>query len=164
MFKSCINYLSSHKYQKELPIAIVLFVYAMVTDSLMEFIIYMLYFIIFLEIIRSVIEFTQGYRIKIRVLVDAFIILSLREFIVNVAKLSKEDYASFEVLLQSSTNMHILIYSGVIVFLFVIRYLAVKTSPESYDCFEVEKERDKLTRTKDMLQEHIQEMKKNEKK
>jgi uncharacterized membrane protein (DUF373 family) len=153
MFKKFIDYMSENKYYKELPIAVVLFIYAMVTDSLIELIIYMLYFIIFLEIIRSVIEFTKGHRIKIRVLIDAFIILSLREFIVNVAKLSKEDYVGFDALFESTTNMHILVYSGVIIFLFFARYLAVKTSPEKYDLVGVESQKERLSMTKDMMEE-----------
>jgi uncharacterized membrane protein (DUF373 family) len=143
------------KYTVELPIAVALFLYAMITDSLIELIIYMLYFIIFLEIVRSVIEFTKGHRIKIRVLIDAFIILSLREFIVNVAKLSKEDYSSFEAMLNSSTNMHIAIYSVVILFLFFARYLSIKTSPEKYDCDQIQMQKSRLTKSKESMQNEM---------
>jgi uncharacterized membrane protein (DUF373 family) len=149
-----------NKYYVELPIAVVLFVYAMITDQLIELIIYMLYFIIFLEIIRSVIEFTKGHRIKIRVLIDAFIILSLREFIVNVAKLSKEDYITYDAMLNSSTNMHILLYSVVILFLFATRYLAVKTSPDKYDADQIQLQKDRLTKSKDAYEEEIKSEKK----
>jgi uncharacterized membrane protein (DUF373 family) len=151
-FEQIREYLRDNKYYIELPIAVAMFIYAMITDSLIELIIYMLYFIIFLEIVRSVIEFTKGHRIKIRVLVDAFIILSLREFIVNVAKLGKQDYASLDAMLSSNTIMQILAYSVVILFLFFTRYLAIKTSPEKYDCQQVQMQKDRLTKTKDTMQ------------
>jgi uncharacterized membrane protein (DUF373 family) len=94
----------------------------------MEFIIYMLYFIIFLEIVRAVINYIREQRVVLALLVDAFIILSLRELIVNVVKINKENIDSLDALLNSSLNYNILIISGVILFLLVVRYFAVKTS------------------------------------
>jgi uncharacterized membrane protein (DUF373 family) len=45
------------------------------TNSMVEIIISLLYFIILLEIVRAVIGFIREQRIKIRFLIDAFIIL-----------------------------------------------------------------------------------------
>jgi uncharacterized membrane protein (DUF373 family) len=114
----------------ELIIATVLFTIALITNSLLEFIIYMLYFIIFLEIVRAVMSFIREQRVRIGILIDVFIILALREFIVNVVKINKEDFNSFDSLFNSATNFHILIFSGVILFLFLLRYIAKKTSPD----------------------------------
>jgi uncharacterized membrane protein (DUF373 family) len=128
-----LNFLEKNKLQVELPVAVALFAYAIITDNLIEMIIYMLYFIIFLEIIRALVEYTQGKRIKIRVLIDTFIILALREFIVSVAKVSKIRTEGLEPFWVSSTNLHILVYSGVILFLFLCRYIAIKTSPDKIE-------------------------------
>ncbi|QOG13105.1 phosphate-starvation-inducible PsiE family protein [Arcobacter sp. FWKO B] len=115
----------------ELIIAVVLFSFALITNNLLEFIIYMLYFIIFLEIVRAVMSFIREQRVRIGILIDVFIILALREFIVNVVKINKEEIDSFEALFNSPTNFHILVFSGVILFLFLIRYIAKKTSPDN---------------------------------
>jgi hypothetical protein len=61
-------------------------------------------------------------------LVDAFIILALREFIVNVVKINKEQLNSFDALFSSAVNFNLLILSGVIVFLLLVRYLSVISS------------------------------------
>jgi len=61
-------------------------------------------------------------------LVDAFIILALREFIVNVVKVNKEDLNTIEAIFSSPINYNLLILSGVILFLMLIRYLSVITS------------------------------------
>lgn len=118
------------KFYIELIVASILFIVAVVTDSIVLIIIYLLYFIIMLEIVRAVMSFLREKRVKIRILIDAFIILTLREFIVNVIKINKEDITSFEMLLSNSTNFHILIFSGVLIFLFILRWLAVFTSPD----------------------------------
>ena len=94
----------------------------------MEFIIYMLYFIIFLEIVRAVLNYIREQKVVLALLVDAFIILALREFIVNVVKINTEEINSIDALISSSFNYNILIISGVIVFLFLVRYLSVKTA------------------------------------
>jgi uncharacterized membrane protein (DUF373 family) len=119
------------KFYIELIIASVLFAFAVATDSLLEFIIYMLYFIIFLEIVRAVMSFIREHRVKIGILIDVFIILALREFILNVVKINKEELDSFDALFNSPTNFHILVFSGVILFLFLLRYIAKKTSPDN---------------------------------
>lgn len=119
------------KFYIELIIAAVLFTLALATNSLLEFIIYMLYFIIFLEIVRAVMSFIREHRVKLGILIDVFIILALREFIVNVVKINKEDLNSFDALFNSPTNFHILVFSGVILFLFLLRYIAKKTSPDN---------------------------------
>ncbi len=132
MYKSMRN-LKEFFYSKfyiELIVAIVLFAIAVATDSVVLIIIYLLYFIIMLEIVRAVMSFLREKRVKIRILIDAFIILTLREFIVNVIKINKEDITSLDMLLTNSTNFHILIFSGVLVFLFILRWLAVFTSPD----------------------------------
>jgi uncharacterized membrane protein (DUF373 family) len=128
-----IEFLKNNKLYVEVPVAVLLFAYAVSTNHLIEMIIYMLYFIIFLEIIRALVEYTQGKRIKIRVLIDTFIILALREFIVNVAKISKVKSNDFMSFITSDVNLHILVYSGVILFLFLIRYISMKTSPDKIE-------------------------------
>lgn len=119
------------KFYIELGLASILFIIALFLNMLMEFIIYMLYFIIFLEIVRAVINYIREQRVVLSLLVDAFIILALRELIVNVVKINKENIDSLEALLNSSLNFNILIISGVILFLLLVRYLSVKTS-QSY--------------------------------
>ena len=118
----------SDKLYIELLIAGVLFLIALVLDMLMDFIIYMLYFVIFLEIVRAVVNYVREQRVSMTLLVDAFIILALREFIVNVVKVNKEDLNTFEALFSSPINFNLMILSGVILFLMLIRYLSVKTS------------------------------------
>ncbi len=88
----------------------------------------MLYFIIFLEIVRAVANYIREQRVIISLLVDAFIILTLREFIVNVVKINDVSFANFDEVINNSININLMILSGVIVFLFLVRFLAVKTS------------------------------------
>lgn len=118
------------KYYIELIVASILFLVAVITDSLILIVIYLLYFMIMLEIVRAVMSFMREQRVKIGILIDAFIILTLREFIVNVVKINKEDITSFDMLLTNSTNFHILIFSGVLIFLFILRWFALFTSPD----------------------------------
>ena len=127
MKKTIINFFSEKLYI-ELTIAAVLFFVALVLDMLMDFIIYMLYFIIFLEIVRAVVNYIREERVSLSLLVDEFIILALREFIVNVVKVNKENLNTFEAIFTSSVNMNLLVLSGVIVFLLFIRYLSVISS------------------------------------
>ena len=127
MKKTIINFFSEQLYI-EFSIAAVLFLVALVLDMLMDFIIYMLYFIIFLEIVRAVVNYIREERVSLSLLVDAFIILALREFIVNVVKVNKENLNTFEAIFTSSVNMNLLVLSGVIVFLLFIRYLSVISS------------------------------------
>ena len=114
------------RFYWEIIISVILFGIAVLTGSILEFIINMLYFIIFLEIVRAVSNFIREQKIKITLLIDAFIILTLREFIVNVVKINKEDFSSFTMVFTSSVNFHIMIFSGVLVFLFLLRYVADK--------------------------------------
>ncbi len=118
----------SDKLYIELLIAGVLFLIALVLDMLMDFIIYMLYFIIFLEIVRAVVNYIREQRVTLSLLVDAFIILALREFIVNVVKVNKEELASLEAIYSNGINYNLLILSGVILFLLIVRYLSVISS------------------------------------
>jgi uncharacterized membrane protein (DUF373 family) len=117
-----------HKPNIEIVIAILLFSVAMLMGKMMDFIIYMLYFIIFLEIVRALMSYLREERVMIRFLVDAFIILSLREFIVNVVKINKEEISSYYELLNEPTMINLIVLSLVILFLFFVRFLAIKTS------------------------------------
>ena len=134
--KQKITELFHSKYYIEIIVATVLFITAVATDNMIAIIIYLLYFMIMLEIVRAVLGFIREKRVQIRILIDAFIILTLREFIVNVVKINKENLHSFESLLTNSINFHILIFSGVLIFLFILRWLAVVTSPDRncYNC------------------------------
>lgn len=117
----------------EVFLAAVLLLIASIFGLIMEIIIYALYFMIFLEIVRVLRGFIYENRVKLRILIDIFIILALREFIVNVVKINKEDFNSIFDVFASSTNYHILIFSGVLVFLFILRFLAKVTSPD--ECY-----------------------------
>ena len=127
MRKRIISFFSEKLYI-ELTIAAVLFSIALLLDMLMDFIIYMLYFIIFLEIVRAVVNYIREQRVTLSLIVDAFIILALREFIVNVVKVNKEELATFEAIFSNAINFNIMILSGVIIFLLVVRYLSVISS------------------------------------
>jgi uncharacterized membrane protein (DUF373 family) len=127
MKKTILNFFSDKLYI-ELSITSVLFLIALSLDKLMDFIIYMLYFIIFLEIVRAVVNYVREQRVALSLLVDAFIILALREFIVNVVKINKEELHSFEALFSSAVNYNLMILSGVIIFLLIVRYLSVISS------------------------------------
>jgi uncharacterized membrane protein (DUF373 family) len=127
MKKTLLNFFSDKLYI-ELFVAALLFLIALALDKLMDFIIYMLYFIIFLEIVRAVANYIREQRVTLSLLVDAFIILALREFIVNVVKVNKEELTTFEAIFSSAVNYNLLILSGVILFLLVVRYLSVISS------------------------------------
>ncbi|MGM0623755.1 MAG: hypothetical protein ACQESH_07005 [Campylobacterota bacterium] len=127
-----ISKFMKNKYYLEVIIATSLFALAVYTDSIIQFIILMLYFIIFLEIVRTVIGFVREQRVRITPLINAFIILALREFIVTVVKVNKESADSFEMMFNSATNFHLLVFSGVLLFLFLLRYIAYKTSPDRF--------------------------------
>jgi len=126
--KSILQKFYKEKLYIELIVATGLFVFALFTDSMIQFIIHMLYFIIFLEIVRAVANYIREQRVIISLLVDAFIILTLREFIVNVVKINDVSFANFDEVINNSININLFILSGVIVFLFFVRFLAVKTS------------------------------------
>ncbi len=121
-----------HKLNLEVFLAGALLLIASIFGLIVELIIYALYFMIFLEIVRVLIGFIYDNRVKLRSLIDIFIILALREFIVNVVKINKENFSSIFDVFANSTNYHILIFSGVLVFLFVLRFLAKVTSPDEY--------------------------------
>ena len=108
MKKTLLNFFSDKLYV-ELTITAVLFLIALSLDKLMDFIIYMLYFIIFLEIVRAVVNYVREQRVTMSLLVDAFIILALREFIVNVVKINKEELNSLDALFSSAVNLNLLI-------------------------------------------------------
>lgn len=118
------------KFYIEILVATLLFIVALYFDMMLEFIIYMLYFIIYLEIVRAVLNYIREQRVVISFLVDAFIILALRELIVNLVKINNEKIDSLNALISSSLNYNIMIISGVILFLFLVRFLSVKTAPK----------------------------------
>jgi len=119
-----------NKFYIELILAIVLFAVAIGTGSMIDIIIYLLYFIIMLEIVRAVMSFLREKRVKLGILIDAFIILTLRELIVNVVKINEVEIDSLDSLLGNSINFHILIFCGVLLFLFLLRWLSIMTSPD----------------------------------
>lgn len=127
MKRTIFNFFSDKLYI-ELSIATVLFIIALATGMLMDFIIYMLYFIIFLEIVRAVVNYIREQRVALSLLVDAFIILALREFIVNVVKVNKEEYRTIDELFSSAVNLNLFVLAGVVIFLLIVRYFSVKTS------------------------------------
>ncbi len=127
MKRTILNFFKDKLYI-EISIASVLFLIALSLDMLMDFIIYMLYFIIFLEIVRAVVNYVREERVVLSLLVDAFIILALREFIVNVVKVNKEDLPTFEALFSSAVNLNLFVLAGVIIFLLIVRFLSVRTS------------------------------------
>lgn len=119
---------SKNKFYVELGLATIVFAVALLLDRLMDAIIYMLYFIIFLEITRAVVNYIREERVILTTLVDAFVILALRELIVNVVKINEEKIDSWHALFSSPMNFNIMIISGVIIFLIFVRFLVVKTS------------------------------------
>ena len=126
-----IKKLFKNKFYVEMSIAIVFFIYALTTNNMIDIIIGLLYFIIFLEIIRLISDYIREKRIKIRIIIDTFIILTLRELVVNVVKVNKVEFNSISDIFESTVNSHIMIFSGVLLFLFLLRYLALVTSPDS---------------------------------
>ena len=120
----------NNKFYIEVITASVLFLVAIATNSMLMIIINLLYFIIMLEIVRALIGFLREQKIKMYLLIDAFIILTLREFIVNVVKINKEELNSIDALITNSTNYHIMIFAGVLVFLFILRWAAIYTAPK----------------------------------
>lgn len=119
---------SKNKFYVELTLASILFAGALLFGKLLDTIIYMLYFIIFLEITRAVVNYIREERVILTTLVDAFVILALRELIVNVVKINDEEINSWDKLFASHLNFNIMVISGVIVFLLIVRYMSVKTS------------------------------------
>ena len=126
--KRFYNKFFKQKFYAEILVASVLFITALSLGMLMDFIIYMLYFVIFLEIVRAVINYIREQRVVLSLLVDAFIILALREFIVNVVKINEEKLHTIDEILSSDLNFNLLILAGTILFLLLVRYLSVKTS------------------------------------
>jgi len=123
-----------NKFYLELIVAVALFLTAILTNSMVSIIINLLYFVIMLEIVRAVIGFLREQRVRIWILIDAFIVLTLRELIVNVVKINTETFNGVDEILSNSTISHIIIFSTVILFLFALRWLAMFTSPDKkYD-------------------------------
>ncbi len=129
--ENVLNRFYKDKHYIEIILAGGFFLIALYYHMLMDFIIYMLYFVIFLEITRTVINYIREQTVVLSIIVDAFIILTLRELIVNVVKINNEKLDSFDDLMSSTLNWNIFIIAGVIIFLLLVRYLSVKTS-ETY--------------------------------
>ncbi|MGB5918493.1 hypothetical protein [Arcobacter sp.] len=138
--KDLVDALNKDKHYTEIVLAGGLFLVALYYNMLMDFIIYMLYFVIYLEITRTVINYIREKTVVLSIIVDAFIILTLRELIVNVVKINNEKLNSLDDLLTSVLNWNIFIIAGVILFLLIVRYLSVKTS-ETY-MLDKKKEKD----------------------
>ena len=119
-----------NRFYIELVVASTLFLIAIITHEMVTIIIYLLYFIMMLEMVRAVSSYLKEKRIKLRILIDASIILALREIIVNVVKINKEELHSITALMSNPINFNILIFAGVLLFLFFLRYLAILTSPD----------------------------------
>jgi len=129
------------RFYLELVVATVVFIIASIFNIIVEFVIYVLYYMIFLELVRALMSFIKENRVRLRILIDASIILALREFIVNVVKINNESFGSIYDVFGSTTNYHVLIFSGVLVFLFALRFLAKMTSPDTCynkDCKKLE--------------------------
>ena len=152
MKRTILNFFSDKLYI-EISIASVLFLIALATNMLMDFIIYMLYFIIFLEIVRAVVNYVREERVALSLLVDAFIILALREFIVNVVKVNKEELSTIDELFSSAVNLNLFVLAGVIVFLLGVRYLSVRTSQRYL--FGKKEDKDELEDEMKEKREHI---------
>ena len=108
----------------ELFTAILLFGLACLFDPI-NVILKMMYFLIILEITRMVIEYIKSpnHRVKIRYLVDASIIASLREVIIIIVD-SK----------NITNNTSSLIVYGIVTALFILlRLVVMKISPDEYE-------------------------------
>jgi len=116
----------TNKFYLELTLASGLFIIAILTHSIMTFIIYMLYFIIFLEIVRAVSNYIREQRVMIKFLIDAFVILTLREFIVNVVKINEKNITSIHMMFNEAVTFNLIVLSIVILFLLFIRSLTSK--------------------------------------
>jgi uncharacterized membrane protein (DUF373 family) len=125
-----------NRFYIEITAAITLFAIAVATDSVIEIIINLLYFIIILEIVRALVGYLKENTFKTKFLIDASIILTLREFIVNVVKINNEQLTGIEALFASSVNYHILVFSGVLIFLFFLRWLSIITSTNRKNSFK----------------------------
>ena len=109
-------------------VATVFFILAIGTNSILEFIIYILYFIIFIELTNITAELIIRKHIKMRYIIDTFIVISLRELIVSVSKMSSSqpNYSDIFTFIQQAQNLNVMVYSGVILFLFLIKYITLK--------------------------------------
>ena len=82
-------------------------------------------FIIFLEIVRAVVNYVREQRVTMSLLVDAFIILALREFIVNVVKINKEELNNIDALFSNAINYNLLILLGFLFLFFTCLWLSL---------------------------------------
>ena len=142
--------LKEHKTLIEVSVAIILFLYASISGNIVNTIIYILYFIIFLELTNLVFDFIAYMQIKIKIVLNTFIIIILRELIVVISKLGKIEITSTEMLWQTPSVYHIIIYTIAILVLFFIKYISIITSEFSLKQYF---ERDKKIKLRQLKQE-----------
>ena len=142
--------LKEHKTLLEVSVAIILFLYASISGNIVNTIIYILYFIIFLELTNLVFDFIAYMQIKIKIVLNTFIIIILRELIVVISKLGKIEITSTEMLWQTPSVYHIIIYTIAILVLFFIKYISIITSEFSLKQYF---ERDKKIKLRQLKQE-----------
>ena len=133
--------LKEHRTILEVAVATLLFLYASFSGNIVNTIIYILYFIIFLELTNLVFDFITYMQIKIKIVLNTFIIIILRELIVVISKLGKVEISSVEMLWQTPSVYHIIIYTIAVLVLFFIKYISIITSEFSLkQYFERDKE------------------------
>lgn len=109
----------------EIILAAGLFIYGMAMESLVKAVVDGLYFLILLEITRTAVDYVKKpeQRLKIRYLIDAVIIADLRELTLIIV-----DSHSIEGKLGIFA-----LYFAALLFLFFIRYISMKISPDEYE-------------------------------
>ncbi|MEY4504987.1 MAG: hypothetical protein RL154_1284 [Pseudomonadota bacterium] len=109
----------------EIVLAAVLFIYGTVIGSFVTAVLDGLYFIIFLEITRTAVDYAKkpNHRVKIRYLIDAVIIADLREIMMILV----DGHNIMDRVMVLS------IYFIALMFLFFVRYMSMKISPDEYE-------------------------------
>lgn len=117
--------LSCNSVSLPVIVASILFGIAFLLENPVAIVINLLYFIIILEVTRMVDEYIRSpdHRVKIRYLVDAAIIASLREIIIIVVDSHH--------LLNNTRSLEV--YGCITLSLMVLRYISMKISPDLLD-------------------------------
>lgn len=120
-----LRFLSCSSVSLEVLVASVLFGIALLLNNPIQIVINLLYFIIVLEVTRMIVEYIRSpkHRVKIRYLVDAAIIATLREIIILIVDSHH--------ILDHIANL--ILYSSGVVFLMLVRYLSMKVSPDEME-------------------------------
>lgn len=116
---------SCNSVSLEVTLALIIFIFALFVSNPIAVIIDILYFIIILEVIRTVVEYVRSaeHRVKIRYLVDATIVATLREIIIITV--------DHEKLVEHIYQLSVF---GISFFVMLFaRYLVMKYSPDSLD-------------------------------